>query len=285
VVRHNTLAGLNRCSDADFIAHLGPVFEHAPWVAQAVASQRPFASTDALHQAMLAQLHALPEPALLALLNGHPELAGAQARAGLMTADSQAEQDGLIAVSTQAADSTARWDALNTAYRERFGFPFILCILRHGQDSALRQFERRLAGDRASELAQALAEIGRISRLRLAARIADHGLSDIAGRLTTHVLDLAQGRPAAGMAVQFQGRQLRTDADGAITLLADAPLRIGRCELLFHVGDYFRASGLAQAEPPFLDLVPVVFQIAEPEGDYHVPLTVTPWAYTSYRGS
>jgi 2-oxo-4-hydroxy-4-carboxy-5-ureidoimidazoline decarboxylase len=282
VVMLNTLAELNRCSDAQFVAHLGPVFEHAPWVAQVVASQRPFASTDALHRVLLAQLHALPEPALLALLNGHPELAGAQARAGLMTADSQAEQDGLMA---QAGDTAARWDALNAAYRERFGFPFILCIRRHGQDSALRQFERRLAGDRASELSQALAEIGRISRLRLAARIADHGLDDIAGRLTTHVLDLAQGRPAAGMAVQFQGRQLRTDADGAITLLADAPLRIGRCELLFHVGDYFRASGLPQAEPPFLDLVPVAFQIAEPEGDYHVPLTVTPWAYTSYRGS
>jgi 2-oxo-4-hydroxy-4-carboxy-5-ureidoimidazoline decarboxylase len=278
----NTLAELNGCSAADFGAWLGPVFEHAPWVAQAVAAGRPFASADALHRAMLAQLQALPEAELVALLNGHPELAGAQARAGLMTADSQAEQDGLMAQATETAE---RWDALNTAYRERFGFPFILCIRRHDQASALRQFERRLAGERSDELAQALAEIGRISRLRLAARITDHGLSDIAGRLSTHVLDLAQGRPAAGMAVQFQGRQLRTDADGAITLLADAPLRIGRYELLFHVGDYFRASGLPQAEPPFLDLVPVVFQIAEPEGDYHVPLTVTPWAYTSYRGS
>lgn len=278
-----TLAELNGCSAADFVAQLGPVVEHAPWLAQAVAAQRPFASADALHAAMLARLHALPESDLVALLNGHPELAGAQARAGLMTTDSQAEQDGLLVV---AGDTAARWDALNAAYRERFGFPFILCIRRHGQDSALRRFEQRLAGDRADELAQALAEIGRISRLRLAARIADHGLGDIAGRLTTHVLDLAQGRPAAGMALQFQGRSLRTDDDGGITLLADAPLRIGRCELLFHVGDYFRASGLLpQVEEPFLDLVPVVFHIAEPEDDYHVPLTVTPWAYSSYRGS
>eukprot|EP01036_Dinobryon_divergens_P021112 gene21112-28980_t len=77
-----TLDTLNRCSAAEFVAHLGSVFEHAPWVAEAAAATRPFASADALHAAMMATLHALPEPACLALLRGHPELAGAVARSG-----------------------------------------------------------------------------------------------------------------------------------------------------------------------------------------------------------
>jgi len=165
-----SLEQLNRAPGAEFLALLGPVFEHAPWVTEAVLARRPFASVDALHAAMLAELHALDEPALLALLRGHPELAGAQARAGTMTADSTAEQGGLAALDTAAA---ARWDALNAAYRARFGFPFILCIRRHTQASALQAFERRLNASRADELHQALAEIAAISRLRLAARLAE----------------------------------------------------------------------------------------------------------------
>ncbi|HEX2013196.1 MAG TPA: 2-oxo-4-hydroxy-4-carboxy-5-ureidoimidazoline decarboxylase [Roseateles sp.] len=164
-----TLEQLNGVPAAEFLALLGPVFEHAPWVAEAVLAQRPFANIDALHAAMLAELRALGEPALLALLRGHPELAGAQARAGTMTADSTAEQGGLAHLDPAAA---ARWDALNSAYRERFGFPFILCIRRHTPDSALQAFEQRLAGSRADELRHALDEIAAISRLRLAARLA-----------------------------------------------------------------------------------------------------------------
>lgn len=165
-----TLAQLNQAPPADFLALLGPVFEHAPWVAEGVLPQRPFASLDALHAALLAELHALDEPALLALLRGHPELAGAQARAGTMTADSVAEQGELARLDGAAA---ARWDALNAAYRERFGFPFILCIRRHSHASALQAFERRLRAGRAEELQQALEEIAAISRLRLAARLSE----------------------------------------------------------------------------------------------------------------
>ncbi len=290
------MADLSACGDDAFVAHLDGVFEHAPWVARSVLAGRPFASVDALHAALMATLHALPEAELLALLCGHPELAGAQARSGAMTADSVAEQGGLALASVDAA-AAAHWDALNAAYRARFGFPFILCIRRHSRASALRTFERRLAHDRATELQAALAEIGRISRLRVAARLLDHGLTNITGRLSTHVLDLSRGRPAPGMRIELLEigadgpRRLvdaLTDANGATgaALLDGAPLRIGRYELRFHVGDYFRRSAAGDlGDEPFLDVVPVAFGIDEPEGDYHLPLAVTPWAYSTYRGS
>ena len=286
-----TLVRLNGCSEAAFVDHLGGVFEHAPWVAVAAARARPHASVAALHAAMLAELDALSEPALVELLNGHPELAGAQARAGTMTRDSQAEQ-GSLALGEIDDDAAAVRDRLNAAYRMRFGFPFMLCIRRHTRVSALREFERRLANERSVELRNALAEIARISRLRLAARIADHGLGDIAGRLTTHVLDLSRGKPAQGMRLELHetgaagGRRLlrtaETDGDGstAAALLDGEPLRIGRYELCFHVGEYFRRDGVDTADEPFLDVVPIAFGIAEPEGDYHIPITVTPWAYS-----
>lgn len=165
-----TLAELNSCPPERFLAVLGTVFEHAPWVAEAALPARPFRSVDALHAAMMAVLQALPEPALLELLRGHPELAGSAARAGTMTADS-ADEQGSLALQALAADEAAQWDALNTAYRERFGFPFILCIRRHDRASALQAFLQRLHNTRDTELRHALDEIAAISRLRLAQRV------------------------------------------------------------------------------------------------------------------
>ncbi|MFN8502727.1 hydroxyisourate hydrolase [Kouleothrix sp.] len=117
------------------------------------------------------------------------------------------------------------------------------------------------------------------------------------GRLTTHVLDTAQGRPAAGVAIELW----RLEADGARRLIAsaitnadgrtDAPLLAGDglvaggYELLFDVGAYFAAQGLAPASPPFLGQVPLRFGIADAGAHYHVPLLVSPWAYSTYRGS
>ena len=115
--------------------------------------------------------------------------------------------------------------------------------------------------------------------------------------LTTHVLDTTRGRPAGDVEIELYalapdgGRTLlartRTNADGR----TDAPLiavdkaRAGRFELLFHIGDYFRGAGAEVAEPPFLDLVPIRFSIADPSLHYHVPLVATPWSYATYRGS
>ena len=112
------------------------------------------------------------------------------------------------------------------------------------------------------------------------------------GRLSTHVLDTAHGRPAAGMSVELwrgdeQLRALRTNDDGRTDapLLADDELEAGEYELRFGVGDYFRSAGTSLPSPGFLDTVPVRFGIADPDANYHVPLLCSPWSYSTYRGS
>jgi 5-hydroxyisourate hydrolase len=117
------------------------------------------------------------------------------------------------------------------------------------------------------------------------------------GRLSTHVLDQTQGRPAADVAIDLHVleadgswrllKQVRTNADGRTDqpLLTGAEFKPGTYMLTFHLGDYFRRGGTAPADPPFLDLVPLRFSVAEPDGHYHVPLLATPWSYATYRGS
>jgi 5-hydroxyisourate hydrolase len=109
--------------------------------------------------------------------------------------------------------------------------------------------------------------------------------------LTTHVLDTMHGRPAAGMTVRlFVDGALRgvatTDGDGRCPALsAGVGIGTGRYRLEFAVADYFRAAGVILPEPPFLDMVAIDFGIAEGAGHYHVPLLVSPFAYSTYRGS
>lgn len=277
-----TLAELNAGGEAAFVASLGSIFEHSPWVASAVAGQRPFASAQALHDAMLEVIRAQPPQALAEFLSVHPELAGSQARAGTMTADSISEQ-GALALDNLGNAENSRWDALNAAYRSKFGFPFILCVRRHTRASALLHFEQRLLNDHATETRAAVDEIARVSRLRLAARMADHRLPQLHGQLTIQVLDGTRDQPAAEMYVELaevgaSGRRtlLRTTTgqDGGTRepLLGDEPLRMGQYELCFHVGDYFRNRGETAAA--LIDVVPVAFTLLEAECGYHVSLEV-----------
>jgi 2-oxo-4-hydroxy-4-carboxy-5-ureidoimidazoline decarboxylase len=230
------------------------------------------------------------------LIKGHPDLAGKAARAGVMTNESTAEQAS-VGLDRLSDAEFAQFHRLNSAYREKFGIPFIVCVRRHSRDSILRQFERRVQNGTAAETEAALGEIFRIAALRLDQRVAAADRLKVHGRLSTHVLDTHAGRPAAGVAVELvqlsaNGEHVTiaratTNRDGRTDepLIAGRPLPIGHYELRFHVADYFAGLGTPQGDPPFLDLVPVRFAIAEPEGDYHVPLLVTPWSYSTYRGS
>jgi 5-hydroxyisourate hydrolase len=115
------------------------------------------------------------------------------------------------------------------------------------------------------------------------------------GKLSTHVLDLVSGLPAAGMRIELSrvapGPALRkavvTNADGRtdVPLLVGAELTVGTYQLEFHVAEYFASKSIPSGKIPFLDVVPVRFGIGDPSSSYHVPLLVTPWAYNTYRGS
>jgi 2-oxo-4-hydroxy-4-carboxy-5-ureidoimidazoline decarboxylase len=284
------LATLNRLPADSFVAALGSTFEHAPWVAEAASAGRPYPTVAALHDAMMRAVRSAPAGTQLALIAGHPEL-GSRVRRTELTDASRAEQ-GSLGLDRLSAEEFDRFQRLNAAYREKFGFPFIVAVRRHTRDSILDQFERRLRNDSGAEHARAIDEIGLIARLRLCALVEGPGMPATDGRLSTHVLDTLAGRPAAGVRVELHeiGSSARglladavTNADGrtGAPLIAGEPLRIGTYELLFHIGEYF-AMGAAE---PFLDVVPVRFSIAEPEGHYHVPLLATPWSYTTYRGS
>jgi hydroxyisourate hydrolase len=115
--------------------------------------------------------------------------------------------------------------------------------------------------------------------------------------VTTHILDVSIGRPAQGVRVELydlgggSGRTLvadvTTNADGRTDkpLISADAARAGQFELVFHVGDYFRSQGVQLPNPPFLDIVPIRFGVADPQAHYHVPLLVSPWSYSTYRGS
>ncbi len=116
------------------------------------------------------------------------------------------------------------------------------------------------------------------------------------GKLSTHVLDMTQGKPGAGVAIELyvvEGGARRllkkavTNADGRCDapLLEGEALAIGQYELVFGAGDYFARQGVALPTPRFIDRVTLAFGIADPAQNYHVPLVVSPWAYSTYRGS
>jgi 2-oxo-4-hydroxy-4-carboxy-5-ureidoimidazoline decarboxylase len=282
---------LNEGSADTFIERLGGIFENAPWVASRIAARRPFASVADLFSAMREAIDAAAGEETLALLRGHPELAFS----GAMTRDSVGEQNA-AGLDRLADAQRTQFRELNKAYRERFGFPFILCVRRHGRDSILREFERRLGLPADQERRTALDEVLRIGALRLDQRVGGPDRLPVSGRLSTHVLDVADGRPASGIEIELVEiaadgthgiARATTNADGRTDgpLIAHRPVPIAQYELRFHVGAYYRGKGARLADPAFLDVVPVRFGVAEPEAHYHVPLLVTPWSYSTYRGS
>ncbi|PYN82053.1 MAG: 2-oxo-4-hydroxy-4-carboxy-5-ureidoimidazoline decarboxylase [Candidatus Rokuibacteriota bacterium] len=162
-----TLDTLNRVSREEFEQALGAVFEHSPWIAGRAGEARPFASVEALHAGMIAVVRRASRQEQLALLRAHPDLAGRAARAGALSDASSAEQSsaGLDRLSDEEYE---RFGRLNAAYREKFGFPFIIAVRRHDKTGILDTFQTRLRNTPDQEVETALAEVAAITRLRLA---------------------------------------------------------------------------------------------------------------------
>ena len=161
------LEEVNALGESEFVARLGGVFEHSPWVAQRAWSARPFASLDALHKSMMQMVTTAGRDEQLALLRAHPELAGREASEGTLTADSGSEQ-ARLGFTRLDRDQFRKMAELNRSYREKFGFPCIVALRLHeSRDSVMFEMARRLAGEPEAELKTALDQIGHIARGRL----------------------------------------------------------------------------------------------------------------------
>ena len=287
---------LNGCTQSDFIAALANIFEHSPWVAEQAFAARPFAGVNGLFAAMKSAVERASEELRLELIKSHPDLADKTRRAAGLTAESTAEQNSVGLDRLSDAEYEA-FERVNNAYRVKFGFPYIVCVRRHTRDSILADFERRLPNDAATETKISIAEICRIAALRLDQLVMAADRLPVHGRLSTHVLDNHSGKPAAGIEVELVERSLLgasrvvtravTNSDGRTDqpLIGGRPVPIGRYELNFGVGNYFRQRNVPLSHPPFLDDISLRFAVSEPEGHLHVPLLVTPWSYATYRGS
>jgi allantoate deiminase len=165
-VRSPTIARVNEMDKSEFAATFGGIFEDSPWIAERAWSTRPFASVGDLHEKMVGVVSRSSGAEKLALINAHPDLVGRLAREGRLGRESAAEQSaaGLGALS---AEEIAAFESNNQRYREKFGFPFIICARQNRKEAILKAFAVRLVNSREAEIAAALTEIFKIAQFRL----------------------------------------------------------------------------------------------------------------------
>jgi 2-oxo-4-hydroxy-4-carboxy-5-ureidoimidazoline decarboxylase len=156
------LADLNALEGAEFTRIVGPVFEHSPWVAARTASQRPFPSRESLHAALVATVRKASDDEKLALIRAHPDLIGD----AHLTAASRAEQAS-AGLQDVHAEEAAKFREYNRQYRDRFGFPFVICARLNKKEAIAQAFPVRLRNSRDQEIETALQEISKIADLRL----------------------------------------------------------------------------------------------------------------------
>lgn len=161
-----TLAELNALDRDAFTQALAGIFEGPAWIPPAAWDARPFSSVEGLHRALCAVMCGAPEERQVALIRDHPDLVGRAALAGTLGAASTGEQ-AAAGLDHLTADEVAAFTRLNAEYRERFGFPFVICARENKKDAILAGFEARLGNAREREIATALDEIGKIGWLRL----------------------------------------------------------------------------------------------------------------------
>ena len=157
-----TLQQINQFTPAEFSSAFGAVYEHSPWIAERAFGLKPsagFSSRAAVHAALVATVQSASEDEKLKLLNSHPELAGKEAVAGTLTSESTREQSSAGLSAMTAADVTQLRE-LNAAYREKFGFPFIIAARNNSQSAIFGTLEARLHNTRTMELHNALAQVG-----------------------------------------------------------------------------------------------------------------------------
>ena len=215
------LEELNAMASTDFIAALGSVFEHSPWVPERVFGLRPFASGIDLHRAMCAAVLQAGPDLQMALIRAHPELAGKLALGGALTAASSREQKG-AGLSNCTASQLAKLQALNAEYGQRFGFPFILAVKGHNPDSVIAALAERVTHAADRERAVALSEICRIAAFRLS--------------------DLVDTPLGAGIIAMLEDLATLSEDEGALTCSYLTPTHLATAN---RIRDYMMAAGLS----------------------------------------
>jgi 2-oxo-4-hydroxy-4-carboxy-5-ureidoimidazoline decarboxylase len=168
-----TIEEINNLGREEFVLRFGSLYERSPWVAERAWNARPFANLDDLRGAMVEAVRVAPEGRKMDLIRAHPDLAGKAAVAGELTRESEGEQAsaGLDRLSSEEYGAFTR---MNREYREKFGFPMIVAVRRHGsKESILRNARVRLGNSREAEIETALGEIHEIARLRLEDAVAN----------------------------------------------------------------------------------------------------------------
>ena len=161
-----TLTELNALSREAFVHVVGPVFEHSPWIAEATWAKHPFTNLEQLYAALCQTVRDASASQKLALIRAHPDLVGRAALAGALTRESTGEQAS-AGLSQLTAEEIAAFQKYTAAYREKFGFPFVICARLNRKEAILAGFGARLHNSPEQEVAAALGEIFKIAELRL----------------------------------------------------------------------------------------------------------------------
>ncbi len=251
----------------------------------AMVERAPFADLDELIAAADDETAELSEAEIAEALAAHPRIG--ERPAGAAHALSRAEQASADADDPDLARALAEG---NQAYEERFGRIFLIRAAGRTRAEILAELRRRLTLDDRAELQEVGRQLAEIARLRLRTLFADEpgplGPSTSRSAVTTHVLDTSVGRPAVGVAVRLENAdgllgEGRTDADGRIATIGPAALAAGRYRLVFDAGGYFAATDRSAFYPEVI----IAFEITDPTQHHHLPLLLSPFGYTTYRGS
>lgn len=265
-------------------AAVRPAVDVDRWV-DAIVAGRPYADRDAL-LATARQQPAFTPTELDAALAHHPRI-GERPEGNSAEAELSRTEQASIGVG-QEGETARRLAAGNADYEQRFQRVFLIRAAGRSAEEILAQLERRLTQDRAAEAAEAAEQLAQIALLRLEGIVtpAAGGRSHI----TTHILDTGTGRPASGVKATLESPtdsgwqeigQGTTDSDGRINNLGPAEVGEGRYRITFETGAYFGAKGTET----FFPAVTLDFVVADTSAHYHVPLLLSPFAYSTYRGS
>lgn len=162
----HTISSINSSSREEFLRIAGPVFEHSPWIAELTWSKKPFADLEHLHRALCETVVDSGIERQLSLIRAHPDLAGRLAVSRQLTKESAGEQAS-AGLNRLAPEEVKVFERNNSAYKEKFGFPFIICARLNQKEAILEDFDRRLKNSRDQEIKTALEEIFKIAELRL----------------------------------------------------------------------------------------------------------------------